>query len=414
VAAPDGSPVRGLTPESFQLSENGQSKPIAVLEPLSTPVHVALVIDTSGSAAGTLEKLVQAAEKFINEFSAADQMAIYQVGTGVQRLIGFTSDRKTLKRALKDLTSPNPQGSVLHDALAQAQQEFPPDARRRALVLFSDGVDEGSRSSLQALTDTLLRSHGLFFAVMPVLGPEPAASSGGSRADAEWVVVFDLTKAGKQDIERYQQTAHEFLDTLGPRARVWFYVYRSVLRLLELSDSPERPASYAVLPAEARALVKKIGTPPPIGLFRPSDPKRTVQNLLVCTDRERTGLVMLDNHFSLDSAAIFVPADHSPEERRGLLNLLVHHRDQVRRAVWLRLREGSEQIHSLANETGGEVLSVASPDELPKTYRAISEQIRFSYTLGYYSQAAPGRHAIRLEVPGQPATVRARSVVLIE
>jgi hypothetical protein len=414
VATPDGKPVRDLTPQTLRVFEDGREQGLAVLEPLSTPLHVALLVDTSMSAASAWEKLVRAAEKFIRDFGAADQIAVYEVGAAVQRLTGFTNDAKVWKRALQQLGRSTGAGSVLYDALLEAQQDFPPDARRRAVVLFSDGVDEGSRGSLDDVSRSLLRNHGLFFAVLPKLAPEPQPSGAGSAANGEWVIVFDLTNAGGADVERFRQTAFAFLDTLGPVAKVWLYDYRSILRLFEPTDTPDAPAARAQSPAEARALLKKLGTPQPLRMSGPSGPKRHAQNLLVLTDRARTGLTYLENYFFMENAAVFAPEEHTAERRRALLSLLVHHRDEARRAMWLRLREASERMRRSAEDTGGEALTIESLEDLPDSFRVIGEQIRSSYTLAYYSGAAPGRHAVRVETPGRPWSVRARRAVLIE
>jgi len=55
VAQPDGAAVRDLTEAAFRLFEDDREKQISVFEPLTAPLHVALLFDTSASTARDLE-----------------------------------------------------------------------------------------------------------------------------------------------------------------------------------------------------------------------------------------------------------------------------------------------------------------------------------------------------------------------
>lgn len=417
-ALADGSAVRDLSQVDFRLFEDDREQRISVFEPLSAPLHVALIFDTSASTARDLELLRGAADRFLNEFSAADHFALYQVGPAVERLSGFTQDRKALKKALKRLQSAVGEGTMLNDALLQAHRDFHPDARRRAVVVFSDGADEGSQATGEQAELELLRGHGSLFAVLPRLGPLPVTPPSASAADGTWVVLFDLSGAANKTIREMKDATEELLAELGPRAQVWLFDYRRYVRLLLPSESSYRSSAVttgALRVEEARVALDELGNPPPT--YRPPSPpatKTSAENLLILTDPNRRGLTYLDQFFDLNNAIVLVPEAISPERRRQIFRLAVHQRGQIQQAVWQERRQAFERMNQLSGDTGGEVWSIRGLEELSDTFRKVAEQIRSSYTLGYYSDASPGRHELRVDVPGRALTLRSRRLVVTD
>ncbi len=416
VADPDGSAVTNLDKESFRLWEDDKEQTIEAFEPLSAPLHVAVIFDTSASTTEHLKLLQGAAKRFLQEFGPADEIALYQVGPEVDRLSEFTRDRKALERAIGRLSSSRRSGTLLYDALAEAFNEFPPEARRRALVVFSDGMDEGSRISFEKVDQLILQGDGSLFAVGPSVGPAPPASGGGrSTAAAEWVVIFDLSNAGDDTLQRMKEAYLAFLGELAPSAQLWVYDYRTYLRSLR----PKRfgsggPLLRALTPEEARLLVSELGSPQLSRFAGPPQTKRYAENILVLTDQERTGLTMLGRDLSLDNATILSPDALTPDRVKQALHLIVHQRDQLQQLVWQQRRQAAQNVQQLADETGGEAWFIDDLQALPDTYAKVAEQIRASHVLGYYSRSAPGRHRLRVVAPGPSVTVRARQIVVTD
>ena len=415
VATADGIPARNLQREDFLLFEDGQDKTILVFEPLSAPLHAALVIDTSASTERSLDLLKHAAEAFLEGFGPAEQVALYQVGPQVERLVGFTADHKSLKRSLKNLASAPQEGTLLNDALVHVQNDFPASARRRALVVFTDGVDEGSRLSYDALNRSLLAGDLSLYSVAPRLGPALVLGA-NSRAEGTWVLIFDLTATSGKVVVDFQETARQLLEELSPNAQVWMYDYRRLLRLLEPVQQIGlgMPPATALDPKEAQALLRQVGTPQPMRFSPSREPKRRAEHIIVFTDSKRTGLVALADQFELAEAVVLVPTEIPSGRRKQLLQALVHHRQELQRTVWLRLRVAQDRLQQMAEDTGGDFFAPAAIEELPEVFKRIGEQIRTSYALGYYTHATPGRHQVRVQVLRPGLTVRARRVVLIE
>ncbi|MFQ5724601.1 MAG: VWA domain-containing protein [Terriglobia bacterium] len=411
VADAEGAPVRTLTQGDFQLFEDGREQPISVFEPLSIPSHVALLIDTSASTQDDLEFLKEAAAQFIKHLSPEDKVAIFQVGPEVERLTEFTADRRILPAALEKLSSATREGTLLYDALAASLGLFPPEARRPAIVVFSDGADEGSQVAYEELARQSLQRHAPLYVVLPQLGPPPVVEASESAAAAEWVIIFDLTGTPRGDIRYMREAARELLEELSPKARVWLLDYRRQLRVLRPQERFVPPWT----PAQARQVLSRLGSPQPHRFAGRARTQFTGRNVLVLTDPNRTGLPRLSRYINLERAAIMMPKVLEPARRKQMLGLLVHRRSELYRMAWEKLRRSHQLMQGLTQETGGQAFEIESLEGLERVYEQIAAQIRSSYTLGYYSQAEPGRHELRVEIPDRDFTARApRAVVLGE
>jgi uncharacterized protein YegL len=108
-----------------------------------------LVIDTSGSVKGLpLVGIKKSAMKFVSLLREVDRCSVITFNDKATLVVPFTSDKNRLKRKIAGLLTRG-RNTVLFDALDQAFGLLREEKdRRRFVVLFSDGKDEGSRSSL--------------------------------------------------------------------------------------------------------------------------------------------------------------------------------------------------------------------------------------------------------------------------
>ena len=119
---------------------------------------ILLVLDTSGSVKGPpLEAIKKSAMKFVNLLGKLDRCGVITFNDEVTLALPFTSDKKRLKRRIARLLTEG-KNTVLFDALDRAflllKQE---KDRGRFVVLFSDGKDEGSRSTLHEVINRARR-----------------------------------------------------------------------------------------------------------------------------------------------------------------------------------------------------------------------------------------------------------------
>jgi VWFA-related protein len=143
-----GEYVKGLEQRDFRLLEDGLPQEIVLFsEEPEAPIRVAFLLDVSGSMA-LQDRLAMARSGiryFLDRLGPRDEVALLAFADGeVEVLADFTSDRRLLTDAL--LTREAYGQTALLDAVARAPGMVPRlENARRAIVLFSDGVDNISR-----------------------------------------------------------------------------------------------------------------------------------------------------------------------------------------------------------------------------------------------------------------------------
>lgn len=151
-----GKFIGGLTQENFQVAEDQINQEIAYFSNEEQPFTVALVLDMSYSTKFKIAEIQSAALGFINQLRPNDKVMVVSFDGEVRVLCGATSDRQVLQRAIKS-TKIN-YGTSLYEAMSLVMNEkLSRIAGRKAIVLFTDGVDTTSRaaSDLSNLSDAL-------------------------------------------------------------------------------------------------------------------------------------------------------------------------------------------------------------------------------------------------------------------
>lgn len=457
VSSTDGRPLSNLQKKDFRIFEDGVEQRVTTFAPVDSPADVALVMDVSRSTEPYLKMLKRAAQEFVDRMGPADRAALYTVGLNVIRVDGFTADRPAVRKAIGKLeVDGKPRGAavlkaakrggtLLYDGLLLVQKEFSEENRRQVILVFTDTLDAGSLSSIEALKRITLQGSTMIFAVLPqkandratMLAQDSIAQSvnawrsdmlrrggkppSGSFSEKKWAVVLDLSGAenGAQR-ETFQRVADEFLSRLEPKARVWVFDFRERLRPLLLASAAVSGKWRPYTPDEARGAVKLAGgkevQDQPQG-FDATD--LDVEKLLVLSDVQQFGLTELLKHFLIDheDVAVLYPKELSePAAREEATQLMVFHPAgsmvmKLRRTqVW---PEMEDRFEELSRDTGGNAFTIADAGELADIYARIAAQIRSSYTLGYYTSAV-GHHALEVKVQDPTAVVHSRRAVIVQ
>jgi hypothetical protein len=127
------------------------ASPAAAADAPVTPdnFEVMLVIDTSGSMAGhPIEVALGAASSFVAQMPPGVRIGVESFGREITVLSAPTLDRAFVTQQIAGLTADG--DTPLHDAVITATRSFTPYAKYKAVVLLSDGGDEGSLASLDA------------------------------------------------------------------------------------------------------------------------------------------------------------------------------------------------------------------------------------------------------------------------
>lgn len=128
---------------------------------------VVMLLDISGSLRGEpFREMKKAVLTFISAMKTGEEVAIVTFGDDVTIDLGFTDDRDALRKTL-DTLKISGKITVLHDAISQAVDLFASRRfqGRKAIVVFSDGKDEGSRIDYSGLLKKITRSNIPIFSI---------------------------------------------------------------------------------------------------------------------------------------------------------------------------------------------------------------------------------------------------------
>jgi Ca-activated chloride channel homolog len=140
----DGRYVPNLQKEEFRIWEDGVEQEVAFFQSVDKPFSVVLMLDTSPSTQFRLEDIQDAAISFVNQLRNDDRVMVVSFNDDIKILSEFTTDRNKLQRAIQ--RSRTDDGTRLYDAVDMViNQQLSRVQGRKAIVLFTDGVDTTSK-----------------------------------------------------------------------------------------------------------------------------------------------------------------------------------------------------------------------------------------------------------------------------
>lgn len=203
-----GAPATGMTASDFTLTDNNRPQSIhGLAQGNNVPLHVGLLVDTGRGMARAMDSERKAAEQFVDLVIPADradgqpgrQAFLIHFDREVELLEDFTNSRDKLRNDLEQLgpTHPaeNTQGPEttdsesgqrnsrnaspqLYDAIYLAADDLMKSKQgRKALVVFCNGVDGGSKKSLTEAIDAAERANTPVYTIY-FKGDEERAEAG--------------------------------------------------------------------------------------------------------------------------------------------------------------------------------------------------------------------------------------------
>ena len=144
------APVTWLVQDDFTVWENNEKQDIDnISNKVTTPISVALVLDYSASIQQFIQEVEAAAWSFIDQLDLnnnTDEAAVVKFAAGIELKQAFTDDQSSLFWAIGDTFNGGANKTFLYDALWMAVDITADPSRndRRAVVVLTDGIDEGS------------------------------------------------------------------------------------------------------------------------------------------------------------------------------------------------------------------------------------------------------------------------------
>lgn len=138
--------IGGLVKENFTIFEDHVQQEVAYFTNEAQPFTVALVLDMSYSTTFKIEEIQNAAIAFIDQLRPEDKVLVISFDEEVHMLCEATSDRKRIYRAIRSTKIAT--GTSLYEAVDLTMNSRLRSIKgRKAIVLFTDGVDTTSRTS---------------------------------------------------------------------------------------------------------------------------------------------------------------------------------------------------------------------------------------------------------------------------
>jgi Uncharacterized protein containing a von Willebrand factor type A (vWA) domain len=160
----NGLYIPGLLAKDFKIFEDGKEQQIAYFGTADKPFTVVLLIDTSPSTSYKIEEIRAAAKAFIDQLKPQDNVMVISFDQGVHVHGEMTNDRQAIYRAIDKANFGN--GTSLYDAVDVAlRKQLAKVDGRKAIVLFTDGVDTTSRRTYDMTLDEAEESESLIFPI---------------------------------------------------------------------------------------------------------------------------------------------------------------------------------------------------------------------------------------------------------
>jgi VWFA-related protein len=136
--------VPNLRREDFRVFDNGVEQRIAYFEPTEKPFTVALLLDTSGSTTFHLSEIKDAAITFAKKLRPQDRVLVVTFNEQVLLLTEATNDLDVVTHVIQQNANTG-FSTRLYDAIDLVINERLNQIKgRKAIVLFTDGVDTSS------------------------------------------------------------------------------------------------------------------------------------------------------------------------------------------------------------------------------------------------------------------------------
>jgi Ca-activated chloride channel family protein len=253
-----GRYVADLRREDFKVFEDGVEQEIAYFAPVEKPFTVALLLDTSDSLRFRLQDVQDAAVAFVEQLRPEDRVMVVSFSSRVEILCEPTSDREALRRAIHSAYTHG--GTRVYDAIDFVVRERLEQIAggRRALILFTDGIDTGSfhstrESTLRHMEESDVLAYAVQYAgeadagarlrgATQSGGGSPSVMAGGAGADT---AATARASTYLRELSRKTGARHYRAETLQSLNRAFAHVAAELRQQYSLGYYPKEAARVA-------------------------------------------------------------------------------------------------------------------------------------------------------------------------
>jgi Ca-activated chloride channel family protein len=165
--------VSGLPRSAFHITEDGKPQKLSHFGSEDVPLELIVAVDVSGSMTPAMPRLKMAVKEFLGAVPGRDQVTLLGFNDSIFALTRRAVDPVERMKAVDRLA---PWGATaLYDVILRGVDMLGKQPGRRAIVIFSDGEDQGSHASIADVERRLQASDVTLYMIGQGRGVEVAA-----------------------------------------------------------------------------------------------------------------------------------------------------------------------------------------------------------------------------------------------
>jgi len=158
-----GKFIRGIPRSSFHVAEDGRSQSISHFESEDVLLELVVAIDISGSMGPSMPKLKAAVKEFLGTVPPQHQVTLLAFNDNVITLARKATDPEDRVKAVDRLASWG--STALYDVILRGMDMLGRQTGRKALVVFTDGEDQGSHATIRDVERRLQSSDSTLYMI---------------------------------------------------------------------------------------------------------------------------------------------------------------------------------------------------------------------------------------------------------
>jgi VWFA-related protein len=148
VVTDGGRFVTGLKPSDFKIYDNNRLQKVTSFESENISLEMVVALDVSSSMRQALPRVKESATRFLAGLRAGDQVTLLGFNDNVFTLAPRSRDQAARVKAIDLMSAWG--GTALYDVFLDGLNRLSRHPGRRSMLVFSDGDDQSSHSSLEA------------------------------------------------------------------------------------------------------------------------------------------------------------------------------------------------------------------------------------------------------------------------
>jgi len=219
VVSDRGRFVKGLQQSQFRLFEDGVAQNIGHFSAEGSPLEIVVAIDVSESMTQAMPQLKNSVKKFLSALGPKDQVTVAAFNDNMFTLTRRETSVAQRTRAVDRLSAWG--GTALYDVIIRGVQQLSRQPGRRVLVVFSDGDDRTSHSTIHAVEQAVRANDATLFMVALGRGVKEAQLKSGIER------LVDLSGGRALFVERSDQLDEPFAEILEELSNQYILGYES-------------------------------------------------------------------------------------------------------------------------------------------------------------------------------------------